>query len=321
MAEQRKKLRLGELLVQQGLITTDQLSIVLAEQRHNNVPIGRLLVRLGFVTESAIRDIMARTIGQESIDLAQVVADPEALKLVSQDFARRNRVLPIAYDPADQVLTVATTEIFNVVAMDQLRAMLGPADRDQDAARERGAARGLHRPLLRLRAFGRRHPQGNRDRRDRLREPAGGGRRRRVHAADGAAGQRAAGGRGQARRIRHPFRAGVRVPAHPLPHRRRAGDGAKPAQDLPAGDHGAGEGGEHHEHRRDARAAGRAAFAHAERPADRLPRVHAAHHLRREHRAARARPREIDHQPRPHAALQAGDSTRSTSCWRVPRAS
>jgi type II secretory ATPase GspE/PulE/Tfp pilus assembly ATPase PilB-like protein len=125
MAEQRKKLRLGELLVQQGLITTDQLSIALAEQRNNNIPIGRLLVRLGFVTESAIRDIMARTIGQEAIDLAQVVADPEALKLVSQDFARRNRVLPIAFDPAEQVLTVATTEIFNVVAMDQLRAMLG----------------------------------------------------------------------------------------------------------------------------------------------------------------------------------------------------
>jgi general secretion pathway protein E/type IV pilus assembly protein PilB len=126
MAEQRKKLRLGELLVQQGLITTDQLSIALAEQRHNNVPIGRLLVRLGFVTESAIRDIMARTIGQEAIDLAQVVADSEALRLVAQEFARRNRVLPIAFDPAEHVLTIATTEIFNVVAMDQLRAMLGP---------------------------------------------------------------------------------------------------------------------------------------------------------------------------------------------------
>jgi type II secretory ATPase GspE/PulE/Tfp pilus assembly ATPase PilB-like protein len=125
MAEQRKKLRLGELLVQQGLITTDQLSIALAEQRHNNTPIGRLLVRLGFVTESAIRDIMARTIGQESIDLGQVVADPEALNLVNQDFARRNRVLPIAFDQAQQTLTIATTEIFNVVAMDQLRAMIG----------------------------------------------------------------------------------------------------------------------------------------------------------------------------------------------------
>jgi ABC transport permease subunit len=60
---------------------------------------------------------MARTIGQESIDLTQVVADPEALKLVNQDFARRNRVLPIAFDAAEQVLTIATTEIFNVVAI------------------------------------------------------------------------------------------------------------------------------------------------------------------------------------------------------------
>ena len=126
MAEQRKKLRLGELLVQQGLVTPDQLGIALAEQKQNNVPIGRQLVRLGFVTEAAIRDIMARTVGQESIDLAQVVADPEALKLVPQDFARRHRLLPIAYDSDERELTIATTELFNVVALDQLRAALGP---------------------------------------------------------------------------------------------------------------------------------------------------------------------------------------------------
>ena len=46
MAEQRKKLRLGELLVQQGLITQDQLRIALTEQKAQNIPIGRLLVRL-----------------------------------------------------------------------------------------------------------------------------------------------------------------------------------------------------------------------------------------------------------------------------------
>ncbi|MGQ0522809.1 MAG: GspE/PulE family protein [Betaproteobacteria bacterium] len=125
MAELRRKLRLGDLLVQQGLISTDQLAIALAEQRRSNVPIGRLLVRLGFVTETAIRDIMARTIGHESIDLTQVVADSEALRMVPQEFARRNRVLPIAYEPAEHVLTIATPEIFNVVALDQLRAMLG----------------------------------------------------------------------------------------------------------------------------------------------------------------------------------------------------
>ena len=124
MAEQRKRLRLGDLLVQQGLITPDQLSIALAEQKVNAMPLGRLVVRLGFATESAIRDAMASTIGQESIDLTNVVADAEALQQVPQDFARRNHVLPIAYSAPDKLLTVATTEIFNVVMMDQLRAMV-----------------------------------------------------------------------------------------------------------------------------------------------------------------------------------------------------
>ncbi|HTP97522.1 MAG TPA: ATPase, T2SS/T4P/T4SS family [Burkholderiales bacterium] len=126
MAEQRKKLRLGELLVQQGLITLDQLGIALTEQKHNSIPLGRQLVRLGFVTEAAIRDTMARTVGQESIDLSLVVADGEALKLVPQEFARRHRILPIAFDANERVLTIATPQIFNVVALDQLRAIVGP---------------------------------------------------------------------------------------------------------------------------------------------------------------------------------------------------
>ena len=126
MAEQRKKVRLGDLLVQQGLLTPDQLNIVLAEQRVAAVPLGRLVVRLGFASENAIRDAMARTIGQESIDLTHVVADADALQKVPQDFARRNHVLPIAYSASDKRFTVATTEVFNVVTMDQLRALLDP---------------------------------------------------------------------------------------------------------------------------------------------------------------------------------------------------
>jgi type II secretory ATPase GspE/PulE/Tfp pilus assembly ATPase PilB-like protein len=125
VAEQRKKLRLGELLVQEGVITPDQLRIGLTEQRESNLPIGRQLVRLGFVTEAMIRDLLAHTIGQESIDLSHVVADAEALKLVPEEFARRFHTLPIAFDAAHNVLIVAITDIFNVVALDQLRANLG----------------------------------------------------------------------------------------------------------------------------------------------------------------------------------------------------
>jgi type II secretory ATPase GspE/PulE/Tfp pilus assembly ATPase PilB-like protein len=125
VAEQRRKLRLGELLVQQGLLTLDQLRIALTEQKRESVPIGRLLIRLGFVSEDVIRDVMARASGQQSIDLAQAVIDPEALKLVPEDYARRHRLLPIDYDAAAQRLTLATTDLFNVVVLDQLRASLG----------------------------------------------------------------------------------------------------------------------------------------------------------------------------------------------------
>jgi type II secretory ATPase GspE/PulE/Tfp pilus assembly ATPase PilB-like protein len=125
VTDPRRKLRLGELLVQQGLLSVDQLRIVLTEQKRQNIPIGRLLVQLGFVSEDVIRDAMARRIGQESIDLAQVVVDAEALSLVPEEFARRNRVLPIAYEAQKNLLTLATTDVFKVVVLDQLRANLG----------------------------------------------------------------------------------------------------------------------------------------------------------------------------------------------------
>ncbi len=125
MSEQRKKLRLGELLVQQGLISQDQLRIALMEQSEHDMPLGRQLVRLGFVTEAMIRDILAHTIGQEGVDLSNVVADGEALGMVEEGFARRHRLLPMAFNPERKELLVAMSDVFNVVALDLLRAHLG----------------------------------------------------------------------------------------------------------------------------------------------------------------------------------------------------
>ncbi|HEY0563137.1 MAG TPA: ATPase, T2SS/T4P/T4SS family [Methylophilus sp.] len=125
MAEQRRKLRLGDLMVQQGLISQDQLRIALIEQDQNNLPLGKQLVRLGFVSESMVRDLVAHTIGQESIDLSTVVADVDALSMVPEDFSRRYHVLPVSYEDASNIMIVAMADMFNVVALDQLRAMLG----------------------------------------------------------------------------------------------------------------------------------------------------------------------------------------------------
>ena len=125
MAEQRRILRLGELMVQQGLITEDQLRIATIEQEQNDLPLGRQLVRLGFVSEAMVRDTVAHTIGQESIDLSLVVADLDALQMVPQDFCRRYHLLPVAFEESRQTLVVAMADLFNVVALDQLRALLG----------------------------------------------------------------------------------------------------------------------------------------------------------------------------------------------------
>ncbi|MDP2152128.1 MAG: GspE/PulE family protein [Methylotenera sp.] len=125
MAEHRRKIRLGELMVQQGLISQDQLRIALIEQEQNDLPLGRQLVRLGFVTEAMVRDMVAHTIGTDSIDLSTVVADLEALQMVPQDFSRRYHLLPVAYDALTTTMVVAMADMFNVVALDQLRAMLG----------------------------------------------------------------------------------------------------------------------------------------------------------------------------------------------------
>ena len=125
MAELRRKLRLGDLMIQQGLITQDQLRIAIIEQEQNNIPLGRQLVRLGFVSENMVRDLVAHTIGQESIDLSTVVADVDALTMVPEDFSRRFHLLPVAYEDATKTMIVAMADMFNVVALDQLRAMLG----------------------------------------------------------------------------------------------------------------------------------------------------------------------------------------------------
>jgi type II secretory ATPase GspE/PulE/Tfp pilus assembly ATPase PilB-like protein len=116
--------KLGEWLATQGLISHDQLRIALLEQTTSGLPLGRQLIELGFITDTLLRDVLARNAGETSIDLNQVVADPEAIALTPENLARRHHILPLALDPEQRSLTVAVPDLFNLVALDQLRAHL-----------------------------------------------------------------------------------------------------------------------------------------------------------------------------------------------------
>ena len=117
--------QLGEFLIEKGLINRDQLRVALTEQKQKNERLGKILVRLGLVSESVVRDVLAEMLRVESIDLSKVVPDSDAVALVPEDVARRFRLLPIAYDPATRVLTMAMADTFDVVALDQVTALLG----------------------------------------------------------------------------------------------------------------------------------------------------------------------------------------------------
>ncbi|MCW8933479.1 MAG: GspE/PulE family protein [Gammaproteobacteria bacterium] len=120
-----RKKRLGEELIHQGLITEDQVSIALKEQKKIGKPLGEALVSLGFVTEAVLRDALGEMLGKESIDLSNVVPDTEALQLIPKDLSIRFNIIPISFDSELETLSVAMTDIYNLVVLDRLRAVVG----------------------------------------------------------------------------------------------------------------------------------------------------------------------------------------------------
>lgn len=125
MTTSRPSRMLGEVLIEKGIINQDQLRIALIEQEKQNIPLGNILVKLGFVSDSIIRDTLGESLGQASVDLSKTVVDIDAISLIPKDIARRYRVLPISYDKESHALIVAMADTFNIVALDQISAMIG----------------------------------------------------------------------------------------------------------------------------------------------------------------------------------------------------
>ena len=115
---------LGQILMTKGILSEDQLRIALLEQMKSNQPIGKLLISLGFVSETTLREALSESLGRQSIDLSNAIVDPQALKLVPRDVAKRHHLLPLDFDAANHRLTVAIADIDNIVGLDRVRALL-----------------------------------------------------------------------------------------------------------------------------------------------------------------------------------------------------
>ncbi len=124
-AQIRKKTRLGEELVAAGLATQDQIDIGLTEQKKSGKMLGEVLVELGFVSESVMRDVLSKVLGLSSVDLNNVVPDQEALKLISKEMAERHTVVPVTFNPETQHLQIAMKNASDLMALDRIHAIVG----------------------------------------------------------------------------------------------------------------------------------------------------------------------------------------------------
>ena len=115
--------RLGEILVKESLITADQLKQALEHQRQNGGRLGTCLMKLGFISDDEITEVLSRQYGVPSINLKYYEVDPTVIKLIPQDTAVRYQIVPLSR--VGSTLTIAMTDPTNVFAMDDIKFMTG----------------------------------------------------------------------------------------------------------------------------------------------------------------------------------------------------
>lgn len=117
-----KKVRIGDLLIQQGLITEKQLKVALEEQKVRRAKLGETLLALGFVSFADFAGVFEKQLGIASVDLRTVGIEDAAIALVPEDFMKNNEVIPFAIDKENvNVLKVAMADPLNYDAQDDLQ--------------------------------------------------------------------------------------------------------------------------------------------------------------------------------------------------------
>ena len=112
-------MKTGELLLENGLITKQQLDHALLKKKECKKRIGETLVGLGFVSEVYIAKVLSIQLGIPLIDFSSVVVEPEAIRLVPEELCKKHSFIPISTDM--KVIKTAFADPLDLVAIDDLR--------------------------------------------------------------------------------------------------------------------------------------------------------------------------------------------------------
>ena len=121
---ERKPL-LGQILVEQGYILPEQLEMALKEQTATNLRIGEILVKNGWVTEKDLAEAISKQTKYPFVSLSMFRPMQEAIDVIPESMARRLEVVPLSIDENANKLTIAVSDPFNILALDEIRMITG----------------------------------------------------------------------------------------------------------------------------------------------------------------------------------------------------
>lgn len=117
----RKRMRLGDILVEQDVVTPEQLMAALPAAKNAGKRLGEWLVESGVTTEVKIAKALQYQLGYKYVDLGSVQIDDDVVRLVKGDILRKHLMMPYEYDPRNpNVIRVAMVDPMDIMAIDDV---------------------------------------------------------------------------------------------------------------------------------------------------------------------------------------------------------
>jgi type IV pilus assembly protein PilB len=115
--------RIGELLVRENLLTSEQLRKARDEAKGKGGRLGAQITKLGFLQEAELSDFVAKQYGVPSVNLDEFEIDSAVIKLIPEDVATKHTVVPV--NRAGSTLILATADPSNIFAIDDIKFLTG----------------------------------------------------------------------------------------------------------------------------------------------------------------------------------------------------
>lgn len=96
--DQQPKKKLGEILIDAGLITEEQLVQALSESKVQGMPLGSMLYKLGFITLDQLKDALHEQQGYDAVNTDDLKIQEKVINILPEDFIKTNKVIPVSSD-------------------------------------------------------------------------------------------------------------------------------------------------------------------------------------------------------------------------------